>query len=316
MITRSICPVCYKELPADVAIGTQVYMVKICPEHGPFTGLVERDPAWYLKCREMGSDGFLPGHIVDVTSRCNMTCTYCFHDRGEDRPADEVVEDAQNANIFPVYLSGGEPTMHPDLPEIVRRIRLFSPVWLITNGTRLDDEDYVKGLCAAGLREGLQVHIAPSFHNETNNPGIEAFLGTCRREGWRIGTCYWVIDDLAQMDDAVGMMRKYRDVVGSMRIKAASNMWMETKVENKIFVSDMLRHLSAKGKCRLRTDLPGNRTSLANVEHDGMIFMLVSWYDRFNVDLDDINCGPWYRAKNGEVHNLVTSCLVNEGMCR
>lgn len=315
MITRSICPVCYKETPADIAVGTHVYMVKVCPEHGPFTGLVERDPAWYLKARETRAGEFLPGHIVDVTSRCNMACTYCFHDRGEDRSPDEVVEDARNANIFPVYLSGGEPTLHPDLPAIVARVRAFSPVWLITNCTRLADEEYLDELCAAGLAEGPVVHIAPSFHG-SNNEAIEQFLRLLRERKAQIGTAYWVIDDLPQMDEAVAMMRRWRDVIGSMRIKAASCLWMEQKASRKIFVSDMLRYLSSRGPVRLRTDLPGNKTSLANVELDNMLFMLVSWYDRFNVDLDEINCGPWYRARNGEVHNLVTSCLINEGMGR
>jgi organic radical activating enzyme len=316
MITRSICPVCYKELPADVAIGAQVYMVKVCPDHGPFTGLVERDPAWYLKCREMGSGPFFSGHIVDVTSRCNMACTYCFHARGEDRPVDEVVEDAQNANIFPVYLSGGEPTLHPDLPEIVRRIRAFSSVWVVTNGMRLADEAYVDELCTAGLLDGSTINVTPSFHGETNNPCIEAFLERCRREKWHVANAYWVIDDLRKIDEPVEMMRKYRDVLGCMRIKAASNLWAEQKAANKIFVSDMLRCFFAKDNCRLRMDVQGNRTSEAYVEHQGMLFALVSWYDRFNVDLDDINCGPWYRAKNGEVHDLVYSCLINEGMGR
>jgi hypothetical protein len=32
-----------------------------------------------------------------------------------------------------------------------------------------------------------------------------------------------------------------------------------------------------------------------------------------NVDLNDINCGPWYRARTGELANFVKSLLINEG---
>ena len=53
-----------------------------------------------------------------------------------------------------------------------------------------------------------------------------------------------------------------------------------------------------------------------NFALDGVYYMLVSWYDAENVDLLDIACPPFYRARNGQVENIVTACLINEGMSK
>ena len=42
--TKSVCPVCLKEIYADIAAHTDgIYMDKRCPEHGSFSTLVWAD---------------------------------------------------------------------------------------------------------------------------------------------------------------------------------------------------------------------------------------------------------------------------------
>ena len=104
--------------------------------------------------------------IIDVTNRCNMRCPVCFADV-KDRleyvyePDLETIEKmikvlrsekpwAPNA----LQLSGGEPTLRNDLPEIIRIAKKygFNHVEVNTNGIRLAfDFDYYKALMEAGL---------------------------------------------------------------------------------------------------------------------------------------------------------------------
>jgi hypothetical protein len=63
-------------------------------------------------------------------------------------------------------------------------------------------------------------------------------------------------------------------------------------------------------------DKENNKLSYANLIVEDMDIKLVSWYDKSNVDLNDINCPPYYRAKDGTVNNLVTTGLINEGLTR
>ena len=66
----------------------------------------------------------LEGLFLFVTARCNSKCRTCFyaeeHQRGEDLTFDEIRRLSQRAPRFDkLWLSGGEPTLRDDLPEIV-----------------------------------------------------------------------------------------------------------------------------------------------------------------------------------------------------
>lgn len=312
MMTHSICPVCHKVIAGDVAVGDSVYMVKACPEHGMFVGMVERDPDWYMACKTEGAKEFYPGYLIDITDRCNIRCKYCYHANGAvDHPVNAIVSDAkENAHLGPIILTGGEPTLHPELPEIIRQITANGQyVFALTNGILLDDE-YIDLLSEAGLRTNDNLNIALSFHKESAG-GDFAFLERCRTRGFTISSSFFVIDNVRQIDEAIAVHREYGDVLQNMRIKAASNLWNEAGAGNKIYVSDMLRYFADKGPTNIITYL-NNKVSYANIMHGGLMYMLVSWYDSYNVDLDDINCGPWYKAKDGTINNLVTTCFINE----
>lgn len=66
--------------------------------------------------------------ILEVTKRCNMHCPVCFASAGEDRekgdiPICEIEKQYDflmaHGGPFNIQLSGGEPTMRDDLPEII-----------------------------------------------------------------------------------------------------------------------------------------------------------------------------------------------------
>lgn len=88
-----------------------------------------------------------PGRIAAVvfTQGCNLRCTYC-HNRSLVEPAlygpalDESVVFGflreRRGRLSGVVVSGGEPCVHPDLPEFAARVRdLGFDVKLDTNGT-------------------------------------------------------------------------------------------------------------------------------------------------------------------------------------
>src|SRR3954469_9643131 len=66
---------------------------------------------------------------ISVTDRCNLRCTYCmpeevvFMDRAEILSFEEIthfVRAAATIGIDKVRLTGGEPLMRRDLPNLVR----------------------------------------------------------------------------------------------------------------------------------------------------------------------------------------------------
>lgn len=88
---------------------------------------------------------------VSVTDRCNFRCTYCMPAeglpwlaRGETLTVEEIerlVGMFVGLGVREVKLTGGEPTVRAELPEIVRRIRALGDgidLSITTNGYLLD----------------------------------------------------------------------------------------------------------------------------------------------------------------------------------
>lgn len=185
-VTRSVCPVCLKVIPAKrTQEGGSVYLEKTCPEHGTTRTLIWEGAPDYWRWGERhtptrfrSGEGVKRGcpydcglcgvHrqrtccvLLEVTARCDLRCPVCFADAGGESadPGMETVAgwydmlrcEAPNANI---QLSGGEPTVRDDLPEMIRlgREKGFQYFQLNTNGLRLAGEpDYAKTLKDAGL---------------------------------------------------------------------------------------------------------------------------------------------------------------------
>lgn len=178
--TKSVCPVCLRQIPAEkVRRDGAVYLEKECPEHGHFSSVVWRDQedfaGWTGDVPEMGEDenldcpsgcGLCPDHkrdtccvLLEITDRCNLNCRHCFADnhQGEDPSLDQVkawLRDLTVPGKTLVQLSGGEPTVRDDLPEIVSYAKEVGCkyVQLNSNGLRLaEDEDFTRRLAEAGL---------------------------------------------------------------------------------------------------------------------------------------------------------------------
>ncbi|MGA3161991.1 MAG: radical SAM (seleno)protein TrsS [Terracidiphilus sp.] len=187
--TESVCPVCLQRIAAErVAEDDSVFLRKSCLEHGVFKTVIWRGLSTYktwggasrapARPRVCGTDinkgcpfdcGLCPDHrqhtccvVLDVTARCNLACPVCFASAGSAPEPDPSVAEIENwchallasGGPFNIHLSGGEPTVRHDLPEIVRRIRAqgFSYIQLNTNGLRLAEEkEYAGALKEAGL---------------------------------------------------------------------------------------------------------------------------------------------------------------------
>ena len=177
--TRSVCPVCLRPVSALLeGEGGRVWLKKNCPDHGPFSTIIWRGltdfGAWRGDVPPLGEGegvscpqncGICAQHeqgsccvLLEVTRRCNLRCRFCFADGEAPEPdmaqlkaaVDKILERGQVL----IQLSGGEPSLRDDLPELIRYIksRGVRYVQLNSNGLRLAcDEEYVKELSDAGL---------------------------------------------------------------------------------------------------------------------------------------------------------------------
>ncbi|MBV7274047.1 radical SAM protein [Clostridium sp. PL3] len=186
--TESLCPHCFKKIPAEKILeDNKVYMEKYCAEHGKFKTIIWSGStsieSWIRnkerahiknpnKSVEKGCPfdcGLCVEHrqhtctaLIEVTQRCNLNCSFCFANSCADKERDpsiekikflyeEVLKYSGKCNI---QLSGGEPTVRDDLPQIISLGKElgFSFIQVNTNGIRMaQDEEYVRELKEAGL---------------------------------------------------------------------------------------------------------------------------------------------------------------------
>ena len=101
-------------------------------------------------------------HMVPMR-RCNLACAYCneYDDHSKPVPLEEMdrrVDKLAELGTTLITISGGEPLLHPDLEEIIRRIRSHGMMaGMITNGYLLVRERIEK-LNRVGL-DYMQISI-------------------------------------------------------------------------------------------------------------------------------------------------------------
>jgi len=152
--TQALCPVCKSTAHARVVEKEdKVYLEKFCSAHGFSEVLISSDAGWYREslhyvkpkqaplqanrgdfkgCPE--SCGFCPEHqqhtclpVIEITSECNLACPVCLkrfkHDFRLTRDVFENIIDTLircEGKVDVVNISGGEPTLHPELGEFLR----------------------------------------------------------------------------------------------------------------------------------------------------------------------------------------------------
>jgi MoaA/NifB/PqqE/SkfB family radical SAM enzyme len=115
-------------------------------------------------------------HIIPIR-RCNLACAYCNE---YDKVSQPVATAEMLARIDRlaalgteiITFSGGEPLLHPELDELIRRIRAHGRIaTLITNGYLLSVER-IKQLNRAGL-EHLQISIDNVHPDEVSKKSLK-----------------------------------------------------------------------------------------------------------------------------------------------
>src|SRR5438105_11175598 len=109
--------------------------------------------------------------------RCNLACAYCneYDDFSKPVPKEAMfarLDHLAKLGTTIIVISGGEPLMHPELDEIIARIRKHGMIaGMITNGYLLTAER-VQRLNRAGL-EHLQISIDNVMPDEVSKKSLK-----------------------------------------------------------------------------------------------------------------------------------------------
>ena len=289
--TQSICGRCHSSVPAFyVNEDEKVYFIKKCPIHGeektlvaihdidytqwvdttiinippkkPLTVGLENDSECPLHC------GTCENHlqtaccvVIDVTNRCNQHCPYCFAESGETNGTEPTLEelDAQydfllelgEERTFNLQISGGEPTVREDLPQLVEMARKkgFEYIQLNTNGRRIAQEaDYASNLRKAGVSvvflqfDGTNDEIYQALRNEPLWEEKQKAIMNCRKAGLPVALVPTVVAGIndGNIGEIISFLLENIDVVKGIHFQPVSYFGRRPEQENRITMFDVM----------------------------------------------------------------------------
>jgi uncharacterized radical SAM superfamily Fe-S cluster-containing enzyme len=184
----SICSTCLRRVDAKIVFEDGcVWMHKRCARHGAERVLLADDIAYYRRAREVFLKtpeqvhhyntpvrwgcpydcGVCPDHeqhgcnvLIEVTDHCNLRCPTCYAGSGPERLSHRSLEQiermmdravANEQELDVLQISGGEPTQHPRIFEILdaARRRPVKHLMVNTNGVRIaKDKGFAERLAA------------------------------------------------------------------------------------------------------------------------------------------------------------------------
>jgi uncharacterized radical SAM superfamily Fe-S cluster-containing enzyme len=366
--TRSLCPQCRRLVDAKIIQrGQRVYFRKRCPEHGVFDDFVCSDVAFYDRHefsqparlpRAFGTQaergcpydcGLCPEHeqhtciaLVEITSQCNLRCPMCFAESG---PGGQHIDMATFQGMVDRYvklegvadvlqISGGEPTLHPDVVAMARYAceQPIQAVMINTNGIRLARDAQLAAELAT-MRHKLEIYLQfDGLHDDVNTAlrGEEllatklAALDVIRDHGLRC-TLVCTIDHNTNLDQLgsivrLGLERPYVRGVSFQLASYCGRHIDPIDLERRATMPDVVKALAAQTDGLLAVDdfypLPcahPNCHMMAYLYRGGVTPVPISQIIDVRKHLDLIANSVIYTP--ARARQLVTKYLENAGGC-
>ncbi len=124
-----------------------------------------------------------PRHVdIEITSRCNLRCKYCYFFNNDDHafvdlPTDvwlRFFRELNELHVMDVTLAGGEPFIRDDLPELITSIAANRMRFTILSNGGLIDEDKALFIGSTGRCDSVQISVdgcTPESHDSFRGKG-------------------------------------------------------------------------------------------------------------------------------------------------
>ncbi len=264
--SEGICPICFKVVEGSIVTQEKaVYLRKMCPDHGPSTTYIWPDADHYKwmnafrvpfsksKTAMAVKDGcpldcgLCSDHLrrptlveIEVTQRCNLRCPVCFMAAGNAVPDPDLETLQEMARLIVrlsgshigLQLTGGEPTVRKDLPDIVRLFRAegITAIEINSNGLAIGkDPALIYRLANAGITgiylqfDGLSDRVYEKIRGAALLEDKLRAIENCRAAGVQVVlamTVIWGINH-DQLGDVLDFALNNKDVIAGVAYQPA-----------------------------------------------------------------------------------------------
>lgn len=328
--TLSMCPVCYKKIPANIVVHEgSAWMHKECEEHGKFAHMVDPDASLITNFYNTGTMGLNKSILVPVCSECNMDCPWCFYDRAktELRPAsyyDRALLDYKGLG-YNLLLSGGEPTTRPDFFDFSRELkRLGWDNFVMSNMLKFGDEAFFKEAMESGyadlpnglLKASFSMQHPKNYSEEDYKQKVEALMNL-ERNGLQANCIQFSVSSLDEMKWIREFYNDTKRLYRHIRIRTMYGNWKDKGDKNKIWLSDLYKSFIAEFGDLIPT--LSNHVETSNIYSIYMVnafggMSLSSAPTVENIDLMSASRPTLSYSPDGKCYSVPVSQIVAEGI--
>lgn len=315
--TISLCNYCYRHIPGIVyEKDDKIWITKKCQEHGEQQELVEIDPEFYYNITKSDNTE-ISSLMFESTNRCNLTCPHCYQlpdNKSIDKSLDLLLSqvDSYPAGLLPM-IAGAEPTMHKDITGLAHSLAdKYGRTRILTNGLKFSNKSFTQKLLSRpeiipeiGLNhwsyQGKKVH-----HKQLE--GIQNI-----KDVSRVGDIGYTVESFDHLPEIFEEIQTLADnKVNVFRIRFGSFIGRSSDQERN-YLSKTFKSI----KNLLGNDLKPLPFADDNPYHlmyswGDIKLRIIQWPDVRNIDMEELNTGPWANFHNGPITNFVHQVIMRD----
>jgi hypothetical protein len=329
--TVSLCNHCYKHIPGIVYENDkEILMAKKCPQHGIMHSVVETDVEFYygiehfqemyedLKEKLPISNSSVNQILFEASDRCQLECPHCYH-LPDNKITDRKIEDIiKQIDGFPKtgipMLAGAEATLRPDFFDLCKQIDSlgFEQFELLSNGLKFSSADWTKKIFQSGLKsvcvglnhssyQGLKVH----------NKQLRG-LNNILEYGVGCGYVGYTIESYEHLPEILNEIRLLANPkIDHFRIRCGSFIGRSSDKERS-YLSKMIKYIKNILGDEISISKSDNNPYHIMMNWKGIDLRLIQWPDVTNIDMEELDVGPWCQFYRGPITNFVHQVITRD----
>ncbi len=324
--TVALCDHCYRHISGNVVEQDgQILLKKQCPEHGLMTGIVETDIEFYYNLihdKPPEIKNFMEPMLFEVTDKCQLNCPHCYHlpdNKTQDRPLDDLRQLFKNfpKTCFPM-MAGAEPTLRSDFVELCTEIKNagFEKFLALTNGLRFADKKFTLDCYNAGLRNVCIGLNHPTYQGQkVHDKQLRAIDNLIEHDYdmTYIGYTLQSLDELPFILEEIKTLHSKMTSTQKCHFRIRCGSFIGRSLDSqRSFLSSTVKRVK---------ELLGNEVTLCRGDDNpyhvvymwgDIILRLIQWPDVTNMDLEELDTGPWCQFYGGPITNFVHQVITRD----
>jgi MoaA/NifB/PqqE/SkfB family radical SAM enzyme len=314
--TISVCDHCYRHIPGVVfEKDDKIWLTKLCQDHGEQQEIVEIDTEFYYNLTKTDTTE-ISSLMFESTNRCQLNCPHCYQlpdNKSTDRPLGLLLAtvDSYPQGVLPM-IAGAEPTMHKEIVTLATSIsNKYGRTRILTNGLKFANKKFAKELLAdpnilpeIGLNhwsyQGKKVH-------EKQLRGINNI-----KELSRVGDVGYTVESFDHLPEIFKEIEELADdKINVFRIRFGSFIGRSSDQERNYLSKTIKKMKELLGDDLVPAPLDDNPYHVMYT-WKGIKLRIIQWPDVRNIDMEELNTGPWANFYEGPITNFVHQVIMRD----